>query len=428
MEKFHIMKRLMFCLICLAVLLSACVGPTVEVSPEDPNETLESIETDSDSAVESVNPTATTINDTETPTLSPDDGADSSISTQKTSTPRPTSIPRPYGPDNFPRTVNPLTGLRVKDYDLLDRRPMAVKIQLYPRNGRPPWGVSLADIVFDYYQNDGLTRLNIIFYGNDAEKIGPIRSARLFDEHIMRMYKAIFAFGGADWRVYNRIYDADLRDLMVVEGKYNCPPMCREDPNGANYLVTNTEDLSEYIETERDVENERQDLNGMSFDTIAPSEGDPGEQVELRWSISAYVRWIYDEKSGRYIREQDTLEAYKADEEEFEPFEDRLTEEQISAANVIVLPLLHEDIYPDKNIEVIDIKLTGSGKAYLFRDGQVYQILWNRPASDSVLFLTDEDGNTIPFKPGNTWFEIVGASSLVSQPEEGVWRYEFRFP
>jgi len=148
----------------------------------------------------------------------------------------------------------------------------------------------------------------------------------------------------------------------------------------------------------------------------------------LRWSISAYVRWIYDEKSGRYIREQDTLEAYKADEEEFEPFEDRLTEEQISAANVIVLPLLHEDIYPDKNIEVIDIKLTGSGKAYLFRDGQVYQILWNRPASDSVLFLTDEDGNTIPFKPGNTWFEIVGASSLVSQPEVGVWRYEFRFP
>jgi hypothetical protein len=55
-------------------------------------------------------------------------------------------------------------------------------------------------------------------------------------------------------------------------------------------------------------------------------------------------------------------------------------------------------------------------------------VQWNRPAADSVLFLTDEEGNRMPYKPGNTWFEIIGNSSQVSEPDQGVWRYEFRYP
>ncbi|HUV27389.1 MAG TPA: DUF3048 domain-containing protein, partial [Anaerolineales bacterium] len=93
-----------------------------------------------------------------------------------------------YGPDNFPNNVNPLTGLFVDNERFLDKRPVAVKINIVPRTStRPPWGLTDADIVFDYYQNNGYTRFHTIFYGQDAELAGPIRSARFPDHFLIRM-------------------------------------------------------------------------------------------------------------------------------------------------------------------------------------------------------------------------------------------------
>jgi hypothetical protein len=365
--------------------------------------------------------TATPGNETQQPTIT-------AVPPLPTITPTETVAIQVSGPGKYPEGYNPLTGLPANNPASLERRPVSVKIQLYPRNGRPPWGISFADIVYDFYQNDGLTRLHAVFYENDAEMVGPIRSARIFDEDLMRMYKTIFAFGGADWRVFNRIYDADLRELMVVEGARNCPPMCRIDPNGYNYLVTNTEELRKYAD-ENGVDIGRQDLEGMSFDVSVPDNGDPVNQVELRWSISSYVKWEYDPESGKYARYQDSAEAGDRSSEQFASFSDQLNNEQIKAENVVVIPLNHVDLYPQNNFEVIEIQLPpgGNGTAYAFRDGQMYEVTWNRPTTESVIYLTASDGSAFPLKPGNTWFEIMGKNSFISEVEPGVYRFEFRY-
>ena len=45
-----------------------------------------------------------------------------------------------YGPDYYPSNVNPLTGLFVDNEHFLDKRPVAVKINIVPRTAtRPPW-------------------------------------------------------------------------------------------------------------------------------------------------------------------------------------------------------------------------------------------------------------------------------------------------
>jgi hypothetical protein len=304
---------------------------------------------------------------------------------------------------------------------------MAVKVQLYPRGQRPVYGVSLADVVYDYYQNDGLTRLNAIFYGSDAKQIGPVRSARLFDENIIRMYKSIFAFGGAAEYVLKRFYNADYADRLVTESHKNCPPMCRVDPNGYNFLFTNSSELALYA-LENGVQNDRQNLDGMSFDSQAPNGGQPGQQLFSRYSISAYNRWDYDPVSGRYLRFQDTQEDDSQQGEGYAPMVDGLTNEQIAADNVVVLFLTHQpaDIIRDK--DALDIRLSGSGDAYAFRDGQAYKVRWNRPTMDSALFLTFEDGKPFPFKPGTTWFQVVGQTSSVQNPESGLWRFKSQNP
>jgi hypothetical protein len=412
------MKKLLSVIILLAILAGGCTSPTAQPAPtqnpptELPPQRVEEASPTTPPATD----TSEVVKPTATLTVAP-----------ATPEPAPTTTPVALGPNEFPPTVNPLTGQPVSDPNTLNRRPMAIKVQLYPRGQRPVYGVSLADIVYDYYQNDGLTRLNAIFYGNDADQIGPVRSARLFDENIIRMYKSIFAFAGAADYVLKRFYNAEYADRLVTEENNNCPPMCRVDPGGYNYLFTNTRDLAFYV-LSQGVNNDRQNLDGMTFNSQAPENGQSGEQLFTRYSISAYNRWDYHPASGKYLRYQDTQEDDSGQGEEYAALGDGLTNQQITADNVVVLFLPHQSAKITGDKDALDIRLSGSGDAIAFRDGQAYQVRWNRPTKDSTLFLTTADGDPFPFKPGNTWFQVVGLSSTVENSADGVWRIKSQLP
>src|SRR5262245_48006235 len=103
------------------------------------------------------------------------------------------TVDRPT-PVMLPQPINPLTGLPASDAALLNRRALAIKVANYPRYIRPQSGLTLADQVFEYYIEGGLTRFIAIFYGNNSEWVGPVRSGRFFDENIQRMYQSYIVF------------------------------------------------------------------------------------------------------------------------------------------------------------------------------------------------------------------------------------------
>jgi hypothetical protein len=164
----------------------------------------------------------------------------------------------------------------------------------------------------------------------------------------------------------------------------------------------------------------------MSFYALPPKGGTDGKQLFVRYSGDNYVRWDYSANNGRYLRFQDAVYDTGGGEE-FEPLTDRLTDEQIGADNVIVVVARHE-YYQQPPNEIIEISLSGKGTAYAFRDGRMYEVIWNRPTIDSVLFLTFQDGTHYNFKPGTTWIQIVGEFTVVKEVEDGIWRYGFRIP
>jgi hypothetical protein len=320
----------------------------------------------------------------------------------------------------------------VSDPNLLSRRPIAVKINIVPRfTNRPPWGLSFADIVYDYYHNDGYSRFHAIFYGNDAELVGPIRSGRLLDYELVHMYQSIFAYGSADALINQRLLNSDFSNRVILEGNSSsCPPttanpLCRYNPMTNDFLLGSTSALSAHI-TSLGVENGRQNLDGMTFNQITPSGGVNGSQLYVRYSGDNYTRWDYDPSTGRYLRFQDNV--YDTGQgEDYAPLTDRLNDQQISADNVVVILVRHEYFQRPPN-EIVDILLSGSGSAYAFRDGQMYQVQWNRSTTNSVLVLTYSDGTPFPFKPGKTWFQVVGVSTEITQPGDGVWRFNFLLP
>ena len=104
---------------------------------------------------------------------------------------------------------------------------------------------------------------------------------------------------------------------------------------------------------------------------------------------------------------------------------DCLNNEQIAADNVVVIVARHE-FYQQPPNEIIEIYLSGSGTAYAFRDGKVYEVRWNRPTTNSVLFLTNPDGTPFPYRPGTTWYQVVGESTTITQPSADAWRFNWR--
>jgi hypothetical protein len=390
------MKTKIVALVFLLTILAAC-GGIGKAAPD-----LTPVVTETSLATPTLVPT-------ETPTSTP--------------TVIPLYPPEGLGPSNFPSDVDPLTGLQVANPSLLERRPLAIKVSNLPRSVRPQWGLSLADIVFEYYTEEGATRFIALFLGNNADTVGPIRSARFFDGNIVRGYKAAFAFGSAWEKVLNRLFNAEYSNRLVIEGPST--PLRRYDPNGYNYLVADTSTLSAYI-TSKGVENGRQNLDGMFFRLEPPTGGEPGLHLFVRYSGAIYCRWDYDPASGKYLRSADTeTDATNGQNEQYTLQTDRLNGQTLAFDNVLVIFTTHE--YYNVSPEVMDIQLLGSGQAYAFRDGQFYQVQWQRNTPDSVLSLTYTDGTPFPFKPGTTWYQVVGLATKMTLVDQGL-RFQNKMP
>lgn len=349
-----------------------------------------------------------------------------------TSTPLPTatSIPEEfihqvYGPSGFPAGVNPLTGLHAEDPALLNRRPMAIKVTNFPRSVRPQWGLSLADHVYEYYLEDGLTRFVGIFYGNDASRVGPVRSGRFFDEHIMRMYKASLTFASADPRVLEPWLESDLKNFLIIERPGNCPPLCRIGPEtNYNTLYADTHLLEEYFTERSGGNNGPQNLDGLVFDRVVPTSLQEGKSVSLRYSRVSYNFWLYDPLSGRYLRYSDTED----DGTDVQPLADSLTGKQIAADNLVMLAVPHDYYINTATTEMVEMDFLGEGDAWAFRDGRAYPLRWRRPTPDALISLVYPHGMHFPLKPGTVWFQVTGATSGVESWDQGDWLFTFAIP
>ncbi len=386
--------RSLWLVLCFAVI-SGCAAPTAQPTPT--------------SAPTQAEPTALPPTAEPSPTLAP----------------TPDYPPEGTGPDLFPQGYNPLTGLKASDPGLLNRRPVIVKVQNIPREDRPQWGLSSADLVFEYYTERGSTRFAAIFYGEDAEMVGPVRSARNFDLSLLQMFKGILVFGGAFEGTFSRLVN-NAGNQLVVESQYSCPALCRYDPRGKNYLMANTAALANFLKQAR-LDNSAQDLTGLHFNALVPEGGQPVNRVYVRFSAAIYNRWDWYPEVGRWLRFSDTQNDLDGNNEVYAPLTDRANGGQIGADTLVILlaPYKAEIITADS--EVWDIPLRGQGDGYAFRDGQAFAIKWQRDSAGSIVRLTATDGSPFPLKPGKTWFEVLGQSSKVA-PGSPDWRFTFSTP
>lgn len=345
----------------------------------------------------------------------------------------PTPLPSGYQgvPLFVPSTnTNPLTGLTATNPDLLERRPIAVKITQFPRYVRPQSGLTLADVVYEYYIEDGLTRFIAIFYGNDAEMAGPVRSGRFFDEHIARMYQSFFVFKYADPRVYDYYKDSDLKDYLVVPGNGSCPPFVvgEDDREVYNNIFFNTVRFKDCIAKRTGVENIRPSVSGSFFSNLPPKSDQVAGRIFTQYSLDDYNYWEYLPDRNRYLRYQEVEPQKNGSDASYAPLTDALTNLPVEADNVVVLFVTHRFANKfEEEDEVYHIDLYGSGDAYVFRDGLAVEAAWHRNYLDQPIMLTTAQGAPMYLKPGVTFYQVIGASSE-SWLEGTDWHFIWHAP
>jgi outer membrane murein-binding lipoprotein Lpp len=334
----------------------------------------------------------------------------------------PTPVVEASGPNNFPANVNPLTGLTVEDVDLLDRRPVMVKVANYPAVGRPHAGLSFADIVFEYYIGAGVNRFMGLYYGQNSEKIGPVRSGRFVDPQIVSMYQGILGFWSADERVYSRILEV-LGNRAITGSENTCPGFCDDGRNIVTSKFGDSAALSQIAE-QRGVTNSKPNLDGMRFDPAVPAEGEPGEDVVVSFGSINQGEWKYDQTSGKYLRWIEETDA--ANNLTMIPLVDSITDEQLAFSNVIILYAYYTEYSP--TLHDISVWDNTSGRpAVVFRNGQAYDVIWKAASMQSPIQFTYPNGEMFPLNPGNSWMVFMGSYSE-DKVADGIWTFTNYLP
>ena len=324
---------------------------------------------------------------------------------------------------------NPLTGLPVSDPTLLERRPIAIKVGNSPDYVRPQSGLTLADVVFEYYIEWGDSRFIAIFYGNESPHVGPVRSGRYFDEHVARMYNAFLVFKFADPRELTYLKASDISDFLITPGFGKCPPFVdgvvnRDDYN--NYFFDTAQWKNCAIK--KGVDNSRHALNGGFFSEDVPVSDLAVNKIRTFFSVYNYNYWQYDAFFHKYFRYQEANDMINGKTEAYVPLSDAQTGLPVTADNVVVLFVPYTFATQNEaEDEIYHIDLIDYGNAYVFRDGTAIPAKWNRIDEHQPILLTSLLGTPIYLRPGHTFYEVIGTTSSYTQNGTD-WLFQFATP
>ena len=295
------------------------------------------------------------------------------------------------GPEAEPPAATcPLTGEVVPGGKVPARPALAIKVENHPE-ARPQAALNDADIVVEEPVEGGYTRFIAIYQCDDAERVGPVRSGRTTDpDYLRQLGPAVFGYAGGVNAVKQEVPAVGLVDVNYIIAAY---AYSRDEARAAPHdLYTTTQALWRAAGSSTGAP-------GPLFSYAASWDGKARKvsAVHLPYSWVSDVVWTWDRGRRAWLRSHGD--------------EPHLLEEgdQVSADSVViqVVTVTDGDIIDPAGNPSPEVELTGSGKAYVLRDGEVIVGRWERATLDDVTRFFTKDGVEMMLSPGRTWVQLL---------------------
>ncbi len=298
---------------------------------------------------------------------------------------------------------SPINGLPVDDPALLDRRVLAVKVDNHP-NARPQSGIDQADAVVEVLV-EGVTRFITIWQQSDTDYLGPMRSGRPTDSHLLPAFgEPTFSISGAQPWVQSLIRSQGINLTGEVK-----PATFRISGRRAPHNLYMDTNLMRVYADDRGYLNEPQDGPMWEFGDL-PSSATPVESVAMNFSGNS-TEWTWDLAEAGWLRTASGSDSNWRNQDG--------TEGRITMPVVVALAVEQYTARPPAGVSgkpLPSSEVTGTGKAFVFADGMVVEGTWERESDDVWFTLKDDSGNIIPVPPGKVWISLVPNGNITVTP------------
>lgn len=285
---------------------------------------------------------------------------------------------------------------------LATRHPLGVIIENHV-DARPQSGLSAAGIVYEGIAEGGITRYLALFSGNDAAKIGPIRSARTYFVDLARGFGAYFAHIGGNYDALTQIKSENILDLDQFANSAYYWRDTTKKTSSEHTVYSSTDKL--YTAASKKGYSSDNTFTPFKFKTDVAEASRPASQtVSIEFGSAQYKdTFSYDHKSNTYFRSIGTL-----------PDQDLETGKRIAPKNLILQEVVRHDTITAINEKGYIFDMVGSGKAKIFQDGKMIEGTWKNSSDSQRTFYYDAAGNEIQFNPGQTWVCLTHADLKIS--------------
>lgn len=322
----------------------------------------------------------------------------SQVTTAPTTTTAPpttaTTAPPPSPAPTLAANRCPLTDQVAKGG--VPRRPaLAVKIGNEPYGARPQSGLNEADIVFDTPAEGFIMRYVAVFQCDNASSIGPTRSVRWIDWHLVRQFgDPILAFAGGINPNVDQVFAfkwLGAADLLLNAGGAGIRIGSRSPPDN---LYTNTSALYGLFKNRH-----KRPHPVFWYSSTMPRGSRPTKSLSINFSYGTDVVWEWDPQSHTWLHTYGGV-----------PDIDTLTGKPVTANNVVVIRVsYHFGPYVESTGGSGDVEsqTLGHGSGYVLRNGRSIKVNWRRRyVVDPFRFLNGAH-QRVTLAPGRTWVEIV---------------------
>lgn len=327
-------------------------------------------------------------------------------------------------------TYSSLTGEPLADGASKNAPTYCVQTPNGTDGARPQVGLTQAGVIFEAIAEAGITRFAAIYQNPTSAVIGPIRSLRLYYLDWDTPFDCTIVHAGGADDALRAVANGGYKDLSedysyMYRGTYG--------QRLWNNLFTTPSNLQKFSESHGYNESEIHgfarmtpdesfrslvdDLSEDKLDITRPALGRTSElvaktsDINLNFGGSATfnVNYVYDIDSNTYLRSYRTgqkHEVYKCPDENLgEKNPEDVCELTQIAPSVVIAMVVSERRAADNYHE--NITTTGSGKVYIFQNGDVIEGTWSKPTKNDQIKFADNDNHEIKLAPGQTFISAI---------------------